>query len=129
MVDDQVSVEPLPLVTVLGLALKLTVGVGPVTETVAACTALPPEPVQDSEYVELVVNAPVACEPLRALLPDQAPEPVHALALVDDQVSVELELLATVLGVAVMLTVGCGAVTDTVAVCEALPPLPVQVIT
>ena len=67
------------------------------------------------------------CEPLAALLPDQAPEAVQEVALMADQVSVELLPLATVLGLAVKVTVGEGAVTDTVADCVALPPLPVQV--
>jgi hypothetical protein len=46
LVADQVSMEPLPLATVLGLADKLTVGAGVVTETVADWAALPPLPVQ-----------------------------------------------------------------------------------
>ena len=46
--DDQDSAELLPLAIVLGLALKLTVGAGEVTVTVADCAALPPAPVQVS---------------------------------------------------------------------------------
>jgi hypothetical protein len=46
---DQVNVELLPVVTVLGLAAKITVGAGEVTETVDDCVALPPLPVQVSE--------------------------------------------------------------------------------
>jgi len=38
--------ELLPLVTVLGPAVKVTVGAGVVTETVADWVALPPLPVQ-----------------------------------------------------------------------------------
>jgi hypothetical protein len=72
------------------------------------------------------VRAPVACEPLTALVPDQAPDAVQELALVEDQVKVALLPLATVLGLAAKVTVGAGAVTDTVADCAALPPLPVQ---
>ncbi len=68
------------------------------------------------------------CDPLAALVPDQAPEPVQAVAFLADQVSVELAPLATVLGLAVKVTVGAGEVTDTVADCDALPPVPVQVI-
>jgi hypothetical protein len=76
----------------------------------------------------LAVRAAVACEPLVALVPDQAPEAVHEVALVADQVSVELAPLATELGAALKLTVGAGAVTETVADCVALPPpVPVQV--
>jgi len=49
LVDDQANVEVAPLVTVLGLALKLTVAVGlGLTEIVADCAALPPAPVQVS---------------------------------------------------------------------------------
>ncbi len=73
------------------------------------------------------MRAPVVCDPLAALVPDHAPEPVQAVALVADQLSVELLPLATVLGLAVKVTVGAGEVTDTVADCDALPPVPVQV--
>ena len=52
--------------------------------------------------------------PLTALVPDQAPEAVQAVALVDDHVRFELLPLATVLGLAIKLTVGAGAVTETV---------------
>ncbi len=45
---DQVRVELLPLITELGLAVRLTVGAGVLTETVADCAAVPPSPVQDS---------------------------------------------------------------------------------
>ena len=66
------------------------------------------------------------CEPLVALLPDHPPEAVHAVALVADQVSVELAPLATVLGLADKVTTGAGGVTDTVADWFALPPAPEQ---
>jgi len=69
----------------------------------------------------------VDCEPLKPLLPDQSPEAVHEVALVADHVNVALPPLATVLGPAVKVTVGAGCVTDTVADCDALPPVPVQV--
>jgi hypothetical protein len=72
------------------------------------------------------VRAPVDCEPLTALAPDQAPDAVHEVALVDDQLKVEALPLVTVLGLAAKFTVGAGAVTDTVSDCEALPPAPVQ---
>jgi hypothetical protein len=75
----------------------------------------------------LAVSAPLDCEPLIALLPDQPPEAVQEVALVDDQLNVDALPLATVLGLAVKLTVGAGAFTETVADCVALPPLPVQV--
>jgi len=69
----------------------------------------------------------VDCDPVRALAPDQAPEAVQDVALLADQVNVELLPLATVLGLAAKLRVGVGCVTDTVADCALLPPAPVQV--
>jgi hypothetical protein len=75
----------------------------------------------------LAVSAPVDCEPPVAdLAPDHAPEAIQDVALVADQVSIELLPLATVLGAADKATVGVGVVTDTVADWVALPPLPVQ---
>ncbi len=67
------------------------------------------------------------CDPLVASLPLQPPEAVQDVAFLDDQDSVELLPLATVLGLALKLTVGAGEVTVTVADCAALPPAPVQV--
>jgi hypothetical protein len=52
---------------------------------------------------------------------------VQEVALVADQVSMELAPLATVLGLAAKVIVGAGAVTVTVTDCVAVPPLPVQV--
>jgi hypothetical protein len=75
----------------------------------------------------LAVSAPVVCEPLTGMLPDHAPEAAHEIALVADQVNVELPPLATVLGLTAKVTVGAGEVTETVADCAALPPVPVQV--
>jgi hypothetical protein len=75
----------------------------------------------------LAVSAPVDCEPLIPFVPDQAPEAVQDVALVADQVRVELPPLVTVLGLADRLIVGTGWVTVTVTACVALPPEPVQV--
>jgi hypothetical protein len=44
---DHVSVEALPLATLLGPALSMRVGAAGLTETVADCTALPLAPLQD----------------------------------------------------------------------------------
>jgi hypothetical protein len=76
--------------------------------------------------VAFAVSAPVDCEPLVALVPDQPPEAVQEVALGVDQDNVELAPLATVLGLAVMLTVGAGVgeVTETVTDWVALPPAP-----
>ena len=75
------------------------------------------------------MSAPVVCEPLVALLPDQPPEAEQDVAWVLVQVTVELLPLAIVLGLAARLIVGAGAgvVTETVAACVALPPAPVHV--
>ena len=127
LVEDHVKVDAAPLFTVLGFAEKLTVGDGVVTETVADCVALPPEPVQVREYVALAVSAPVDCEPMRGLLPDHAPEAVQEVALLDDQVKVALPPLETVLGLALMVTVAVGfGLTVTVVDWAAVPPVPVQ---
>lgn len=67
------------------------------------------------------------CEPLTALLPLHAPDAVQAVAFVADQVSVELVPLASELGAALIVTVGAGVVTETVADCVALPPGPAHV--
>ena len=61
------------------------------------------------------MSAPVACEPLTALVPTQAPEALQEVALTADQVKVDPLPLATVLGLAESVTVGAGEVTDTVA--------------
>jgi hypothetical protein len=77
--------------------------------------------------VALAVSAPVDCEPLRALLPDQVPEAVQAVAWVDDHVRVALPPLVIALGPTLRLTVGSGALTETVVDCTALPAGPRQV--
>ena len=75
----------------------------------------------------MAVSAPIDCEPPVAVLaPDQLPDAIQDVELVVVQVSMELPPLATVLGLAAMLTVGAGVVTETVADWAALPPLPVQ---
>jgi hypothetical protein len=75
----------------------------------------------------LADSAPVDCEPLMGLPPDHVPEAVQEVALVADQVKLELPPLITELGLALRLIVGAGDFTDTVADCAALPPAPVQV--
>jgi len=78
--------------------------------------------------VAFAVSEPVDCEPLMGLLPDQAPEAVHEVALVDDQLKVELPPLATVLGLALRTTVAVGVgLTVTVVDCAAVPPVLLQV--
>ena len=68
------------------------------------------------------------CEPLKPLEPDQAPEAVQAVALLDDQDSVALAPLATVLGLALNVTVAVAwGLTVTVVDWTAVPPAPAQV--
>jgi hypothetical protein len=78
--------------------------------------------------VALAVSFPVDWEPLVPKVPDQAPVAVQEVALVADQVSVELLPLTMLAGLAARVTVGAGESTVTVAACVAVPPVPVQVI-
>jgi hypothetical protein len=79
--------------------------------------------------VALAVRAAVDFDPLVPSVPLQPPEALQLVALVEDQLSVELPPLLTVLGLALSVTVGAGVagVTATEAACVALPPLPAQV--
>jgi hypothetical protein len=77
--------------------------------------------------VELALKLPVDCVPRTALTPDQPPPALQAVAFIEDQVNVELPPLAIALGPTLRLTVGAGAVTETVADCTELPPAPTQV--
>ena len=65
----------------------------------------------------MALSAPVLALPLIPLLPDQPPEAVQLVALVEDQLSVEAAPLLTVPGLALMLTVGLGGA-DTLTVTE-----------
>ena len=76
----------------------------------------------------MVVSAPVLILPLVDSVPDQPPEAVQLLALVEDQLSIADPPLLTVVGLALRLTVGLpGAETLTVTDWLALPPGPLQV--
>jgi hypothetical protein len=61
-----------------------------------------------------------------AFVPDQAPEAVHEVALVADQLSVALPPLVTALGPTLRLTVGVGDLIEIVADWTAVPPRPEQ---
>ena len=106
---------------------RVAVPVVAATVTVADCAAEPPVPVHVSVYLAVAVRAAVFCEPLAGSAPLQPPVAAQEVALLEDHVKVEAAPLATVLGLAVRVTVGAGVVTVTVADCAALPPLPVQV--
>jgi hypothetical protein len=125
--DAHARVEEAPLLTVLGFADRVTVGAAFITETVAVCVALPPGPVHVSPKVSFSLIAPVDCEPLAPLAPDQAPDAAQEVAFVADQVRMDALPLATVLGVAAKVTAGACCVTETVVDWCALPPCPVHV--
>jgi hypothetical protein len=63
----------------------------------------------------LLLSAPVDCEPLMGMFPDQPPDAEHVVALVLDQVNVALAPLLIELGLAESVTVGAAELTDTVA--------------
>jgi hypothetical protein len=125
-VEFHVSVEEPPLETVAGLAVNVTVGAGATTVTVVLWLALPPAPVQVSVNVVVALRAPVVCVPLVAFAPVQPPEAVQLVALVELHVRLDVPPLATLVGLAVNVTVGTGA-TVTVALWLPLPPVPEQV--
>ena len=75
----------------------------------------------------LAMSAPVDSLPEVALAPDQSPEAVQEVALVEVQVSAEDAPFATAVGFAASETVGTGGSTGTVTVALAPPPAPVQV--
>ena len=72
------------------------------------------------------MSAPVDCEPCMALVPDQAPEAVQAVALAAVQFNVALLPVVMALGPTLRLTVGVGDLRETVTDCVALPPGPAQ---
>jgi hypothetical protein len=127
LAEVQFNVALLPLATALGPALRLTVGAGDLTETVADCAALPPAPLQVRVYVALASTAPVDREPLVGWLPDQAPEAVQEVALTDFQLNVAMPPLLTVLGATLNAVLGAAPATVIVVDWVAWPPGPVQV--
>jgi hypothetical protein len=75
---------------------------------------VPPVPVQVKVNFDVAVSASVATVPLVPLVPVHPPAAVQDVALVEDQMSVEVAPLFTVLGLADKVTVGAADVTDTV---------------
>lgn len=122
--DDQDSVALPPLASVAGVAVSVTVGAG-TTVTVALALVLPPAPEQARLNVVVAVSVLVALEPPVALEPDQPPEAVQLVALLDDHVNVELPPTAMAAGLASSVTVG-GELTVTVVLALAEPPEPLQ---
>ena len=111
LVELQVSVEALPLATLVGFAVSVTVGAGgfEVTVTVAVWLAVPPAPVQVNVKSVVLLKAPVGCEPpLVASVPLQPPEAVQLVALVELQARFDEPPEFTVVGFAVSDTVGAA---------------------
>ncbi|MEW5879392.1 MAG: hypothetical protein AB1761_03000 [Pseudomonadota bacterium] len=134
LVAVQLSVAALPLCTVPGLAANAKVGAGTggaLTLTVTVRVTVPPAPVHERENTLLAVSGPVVSDPDNGFCPDHPPDPVHEVALVDDQVNVAALPLATLVGSALSDTVGAGSgggalCTATVTDCEAVPPTPLH---
>jgi hypothetical protein len=126
LVELHVSVEaPLPA-TIVGLALKVAVGL---MLTVTLATVLvPPAPEQLSEYTVGTEIAPVTSVPPVAFAPDQPPVALQVVALVELHVRVVPPPPATLVGLAESTAVGAeDPVTVTVAVTGGLlPPGPEQ---
>ena len=128
-VEDHVSVEPLPLVTLPGIALSVTEGSGAgVTTTLAVPEALPPAPVHVSLNVESAKIGPTDWLPDVAFAPLQAPVALQLVAFNDVHVRTDDRPDATTVGFAPNETVGTGSdeLTITVADALALFPPPVQ---
>ena len=126
-VEDQVKVDPLPLATLVGLALIDTLGGVADTVTVTDWLAVPPAPVQVNVYFVVAVRAAVVFEPVIGSDPLQPPDALQDVALVADQVSFEVAPFLTVLGLAANVTAGGVVDTETDADLVVLPPVPVQV--
>jgi hypothetical protein len=124
---DHESVDEPPDAMVGGAADSVTVGAG-ATDTVTLLLTEPPAPSQVSPYVAFCVSPPVDWLPDMFFEPDHAPLAVHDVAFALDHVNVEDPPEATLVGDAVNVRVGAGAVpTVTVTLRVTLPPEPVQV--
>jgi hypothetical protein len=94
---------------VVGDADNVTVGGGVALATATVTLAravLPPAPAQLIVYVADEFNAPVLWLPESAFAPLQAPDAVHAVVRVLDQLNVLAPPGLTVRGLAVSVTVG-----------------------
>jgi hypothetical protein len=114
LLELQVSIAVAPLAIVVGLAVSETLGGVAATVTVDDCDAEPPRPVHTSVNFVVALSATVVCEPLKGSVPPQPPEATQLVALVDDQVRVDVAPLFNVVGLAVIVTTGAGGLTDTV---------------
>jgi len=95
--------------------------------TVIDFWTVPPAPVQSRAKLVVAARAAVVSLPEVGLLPVHPPLALHDVALVDVQLSCVVPFMFTVVGLASKESVGvAAAVTLTVALDCALPPLPVQ---
>ena len=124
-----VKVDDSPLTTEAGLAVSVTDGALDATVTVAVRLALPPAPAQVSVKLVVAASAPVDWLPLVDFVPLQPPDAAQLDALLELQLSVDAEPLATVDGLTDRVTDGGagGTVTETETVWLTLPPVPEQV--
>ena len=128
LVELQVSVDVPPLAIVVGFAVSVAVGMLPIVTVAVAAVLVPPVPVQVREYVVFAASAPVDWLPPVAFAPANVPpEAVQEVALVELQVSVEVPPLAIVVGFAVSVAVGRGAMVTVADAAVLVPPAPVQV--
>jgi hypothetical protein len=101
LVELHVRVEEEPDVIEAGLAVSWTVGTGAAAiATTADWLADPAVPVHVNVNVALAVKTPVLCEPEVAFVPDQAPDAVQEVTLVELHESVEEVPEVTELGLA-----------------------------
>ncbi|HZE11794.1 MAG TPA: hypothetical protein VE034_09465, partial [Burkholderiales bacterium] len=115
--------DALPLATVIGFAVNVSVGGGVVTVTVTEREIGPPGPVQSRLNVLSTVSATVDCVPLAAWAPDHAPEAVQLVTFVPIHARLDALPLGTVIGFAVNVSVGAGTVPNTVDLsCQPSPP-------
>jgi hypothetical protein len=135
LVELQVSVALAPDDTPGGLAVSKAVGaagggggvVPAVTVTVALAAAgvVPLAPEQVNVKVPVALSAAVTTLPPVDCAPLQAPDAVQAVALVEDQVSVVVPPVVTLVGLALSETVGAAAGgVDEGGVLEEPPELP-----
>jgi hypothetical protein len=103
---------PTPAATLVGLAFKSTVGAGVAATTLTdtdLLAVLPAELAQVSVKVLLAESGPRASDPEVAFVPLQAPAALQDAAFEVDQVRVLVPCEATLVGLAVKLMVGSGA--------------------
>jgi hypothetical protein len=113
---DHVRVVAASCATTLGAASMVTVGLGRIP-TLAVAAAMPLAALQVSVYAAAALMGAVSSVPLVERVPDQLPDAVQLVALLDVHVSVVVAPLATAVGVA-------ESETDTGGAAVSPPPPP-----